>query len=124
MFEGASAFYEGVQSAQGVRLRAAQAEADEWRAYAARLEERIREQEGRIGELEGELNLAGAVILGREAQMDEMEKALQGSPLMADSGARFTDGKVKTKLRLVFEQTFDAALRSVGIENPEAYRAS
>lgn len=70
-----------------------------------------------------------AMIAGRQAQVDALTEALRAvSPnhaLLQASQQKFTDGKVKSKLRLIFEAAFDIDLGKVsgaiGL-NPKAHR--
>ena len=92
--------------------------ADQAEAKAKGWYERAMKLEARITELEGKLKLEEMISAGRKAQVDEMKKQHADSPLMADSGKRFKDGDMKTELRLIYEQAFDAKGREMGIANP------
>jgi hypothetical protein len=80
------------------------------------------EQKALIGRLREELAVARAQIAGHAAQVDALVEQHLNDHLLADSGQRFWDGRVKTKLHLVFEAAFDKYLHDSGISNPAAHR--
>ena len=84
--------------------------------------EYIRAYKVEIATLKRQAQIDEAAITGHVAQINAMKAAHPDSPLLVHSGKRFKDGDPKSKLRLVFEQTFDAALRKVGITSPGAFR--
>ncbi|MFH5926658.1 hypothetical protein [Roseomonas xinghualingensis] len=76
----------------------------------------------RIAELEDALAVALADAAGAFAQYAAFKAEHAASPLFADSGRRFKDGRVKSRIRLIFERAFDASLAAAGIANPAARR--
>ena len=75
-----------------------------------------------IATLKWQVQLHEATIHGRDAQISAMKAEHPNSPLLAQSAKRFKDGEAKSRLRLIYEQTFDAALRKVGITSPGSFR--
>jgi hypothetical protein len=75
-----------------------------------------------VATLKRQAQIDEAAIEGHVAQINALKATHPASPLLADSGKRFKDGDPKSKLRLVFEQTFDAALRKIGITSPGSFR--
>lgn len=63
-----------------------------------------------------------ASIAGLKAQIDAFKAQHPTSPLLANSGKLFNDGGAKSKLRLIYELAFDAALRAVGIVSTGSIR--
>lgn len=80
----------------------------------------VRERNERIAELEDLLAVSKAEA--RYTQFTALKTQYPDSPLFSDSGKRLLDGKVKTKIRLIFEAAFDVAARKFGIVNPAARR--
>jgi len=75
-----------------------------------------------IATLKWQVQLHEATIHGRDAQISALKAEHPNSPLLAKSAKRFKDGEAKSRLRLIYEQTFDAALRKVGITSPGSFR--
>ncbi|TNC98664.1 MAG: hypothetical protein FD119_135 [Stygiobacter sp.] len=69
-----------------------------------------------------------AAIDGLTAQVNALKQAHPNSPLLAASGQIWqrgqNKGQQKTKLRLIFEAAHDAALRKLGVSNPEQIRGN
>jgi septal ring factor EnvC (AmiA/AmiB activator) len=87
----------------------------------------IGQQNDRISELEDQLASAKMDAAGRKAQVDAMMNQHKDSPLLSDSGKRFTCaaavGQIKTKLRLIYEAAFDSFGRDMlKISNPASWR--
>lgn len=74
--------------------------------------------------LMGEVALEKAHAAGREAQVDALLDAHPQSPLATDSGRKFKSGKAKTRIRLIYESTFDRiAVEEKLPGKPTDYRA-
>lgn len=82
----------------------------------------LEQLQARIAELSTQVAVAEASFAGRDAQMKAFMAQHPNSPLLADSGQRFRDGAPKTASRLLFERTFDAKAREMGIVDPEQHR--
>lgn len=91
-------------------------------AQRNQLQARIAQLEAENADLKSRAYQAEMVVAGRDAQLDAMEAAHTNSPLLADSGKRFKDGDVKSKLRLIFEAAFDAKAKAMNITNPVKWR--
>jgi hypothetical protein len=80
----------------------------------------------RIRELEDKLAIANAEAAGRLAQVEAFQAEHAASPLMQKTSKAFTDprtrGQLKTKVRMIYENTFDAFLAKLNIANPASLR--
>ena len=75
-----------------------------------------------IATLKRQAQIDDASIAGMKAQIAALKAQHPSSPLLANSGKTFKDGEAKSKLRLIYEQHFDALLRKVGIVSPGSFR--
>lgn len=91
-------------------------------AEIAKAQRVVDELRARISQLEIDMKLVEAANAAAGAQVKALRAQHPQSPLLADSGHRSADGKAKSKLVVLWENTFDAALRKAGIANPERYR--
>ena len=97
-------------------------------AYAGA--QKLHEAAAHIGALKDEVatlkrqaQIDAAAYVARTAQITAMMAAHPDSPLLANTGKKFKKtGAPKSKLRLVFEEGFDSALRKGGIVSPEVFR--
>lgn len=115
---------DGLKNAVGNvnRLKALVAEKDtaigKWVKHSAELE-------AQIARLKDELAIYQASMEAKKAQFDVLYDALPASSdFLADSGQRFEGGKIKTKIRIIFERTFDATASKLGIANPSSRRTN
>jgi len=90
----------------------------------------LEKERARIRELRAELHTmrtraenAESNAAGRLAQVEAFLASHPQSPLTAHSGKTFKDGRPKTKIRLVFEEAFDATARQWGITAPASRRS-
>ena len=137
MFEGAKAFNEGVTSGLAIRARR---EAEQNRKNADRIGDAIGMALARkaadaqdlaaendrlqteVMDLKLKLAVARANGEGRLAQFEAFKSVYPNADLMAASGARFADGDVKTKARIIYEAAFDKYAASCGIVRPADHR--
>jgi hypothetical protein len=64
-----------------------------------------------------------STVAGLEAQLEMFRRHHPDSPVLADSGQRFRDGKPKDLARLAFEQAFDRHLNGLRADvNPLDHR--
>jgi hypothetical protein len=93
--------------------------ADEWKAVAKKAQAEV----ARLNEAHA-ISESGKV--GALAQVKALREALkQVAPnhsLLADSGQRFSDGRTKSRIRLIFDQAFDAFAVQCGLSNPASIR--
>lgn len=75
-----------------------------------------------IVDLEDELAIKTAARNAFEAQVMAFVAQHPDSPLCADSGQRFKNGEIKSRVWLVWEAAFDASLKAFGVVNPSARR--
>ena len=60
---------------------------------------------------------------GLDAWVDAIKAETPAIPSFADSGKRYSDGDVKSRGRLVYEEVFDRVARDLRISSPTDYRA-
>lgn len=90
-----------------------------------RLKALVAEKDAEIARLKDELGISEAGRSAVTAQRDVLYDALpSGSDFLADSGQRFESGKIKTKIRIIFEKAFDATASKFGIANPSSRRVN
>jgi hypothetical protein len=83
----------------------------------------IRNMKGEMAELKSQAQIDAATIAGHIAQINALKAENPDSPILQPTGKFYKiSGNPKSRLRLVFEQTFDAALSKIGIVSPEAFR--
>ena len=84
--------------------------------------EYIRAYKFEIATLKRQAQIDSASITGMKAQIAAIKAEHPGSPLLGKSGKAFSDGEPKTRLRVIYEDAFDAVLRKVGIASPRSFR--
>jgi hypothetical protein len=130
MFEGANSASQGFLWRRAVD---AQDKANDATATAIALAQGIGGMRQRVLALEAEVNrlneahaIAESFNVGATAQAKALREALkQVAPnhtLLADSGQRFPDGRIKSRIRIIFDQAFDAFAVQCGIKNPASIR--
>lgn len=87
----------------------------------------LKRRDMKIEELEEQLAVAQADARARKAQVDALVGSHPSSLLLEATNQRFSSvgdmmGKAKTKLRLIYESTFDQSAAKMGIRNPVANR--
>jgi hypothetical protein len=79
-----------------------------------------------IADLKQRIDVASAVAAGREDQREALKEALAKfdpkHPLLQNTAYKFKDGQAKSKLRLIFEASFDKYLRTKGYLYPPSLR--
>lgn len=120
----ASMIADGLKNAVGNvnRLKALVAEKDtalgKWVRHSAELE-------AQIARLKDELAISEATSEARSAQSATLRSIIPAdSDILSDSGQRYADGRIKTKLRIIWERTFDATASKLGIANPSSRRVN
>ena len=89
------------------------------------LQNDIAQKNAEIARLKDELAIKTADVEARREQFKAMRPLIPtGSDIISDSGQRYADGRIKTKLRIIWEKTFDATARKLGISNPSSRRDS
>lgn len=93
--------------------------ADEWKAVAKKAQaEVVRSSEAHA--------ITQSDSVGFSAQTNALREALKqvapNHPLLADSGQRFPDGRPKSRIRIIFDQAFDAHAVKCGIKSPASIR--
>ena len=89
--------------------------ADEWRAIA-------KKAQAEVARLNEELAIALSFKEGLHAQVKALKQAHPTSPMFSDGGQRYPDGSTKSRIRLIFDQAFDAFAVQCGIKNPASIR--
>lgn len=112
----------GLAVGHGRRANAATEAAYEGAAELEKAAEYIRAYKVEIATLKRQAQIDEAAIMGRDAQIAALKAQHPTIPLFAQSGKQFQNGAPKTKLRLIFEQTFDTVLRKAGIVSPASFR--
>jgi 3-dehydroquinate dehydratase len=92
------------------------------------LKKALIEARKQLAEAKATIKAKDGAIEGLIAQVNAMRDAHPNSPMLAASnqiwqGGQYK-GKAKTKLRLIYEATHDAALRKLGVANPERIRSN
>jgi hypothetical protein len=80
----------------------------EWEAAVDKRDAIIQAQKARIAKLELALAKQVAHSAGLDAYLTAFKTAHKGSPVLADSGKRFKDGRIKTVGRIAYEKAHDA----------------
>lgn len=92
------------------------------------LKKALIEARKQLAEAKATINGNNAAIEGLTAQVNAFKQAHPSSPLLAASSQIWqrgqNKGQQKTKLRLIFEAAHDAALRKLGVSNPEQIRGN
>lgn len=96
--------------------------AREWKAHALGLTDENANLKAQLAAAQLALAVEKAHAEGAVAMYQAMKAAHLQSPLVADSGKRFKDGKTKNQARLIYEAAFDRILREAGIADPTKHR--
>lgn len=128
-YEGEANFWWGFARARTRALNEAEDTIDECNAEIRKQRRQIQELQkaynealSEIEELSNRLRLADMQLKGMEEQVKALIAQHLYSPLLADSGHKFKNGKSKNVLRRIFEAAFDRRGRELGITNPETMR--
>lgn len=127
MFSPEMGLMVGRMQRQNSDLAILSADLEQANANIRTLNSMVAERDGEISHLRFALQNAQMEAVGRKAQVDAMMKLHSNSPLLTDSGKRFACseaiGKVKTRLRLIYEGAFDAfGASQLKIANPAGRR--
>lgn len=83
------------------------------------------ELEAQIARLKDELAVMTAGAYACDAQVKALRPLIpDGSDIIADSGQRYADGRIKTKLRIIYENMYDATASRLGIANPSSRKTN
>lgn len=126
----ANEFLFGVAMGNARRANAASAAADSLAITANFATDELHKAGVYIGTLKDEIatlkrqaQIDDAAIAGMTAQIAALKVEHPNSPLFAlTAQVSKKSGKPKSKLALIYEQFFDAALRKVGIVSPASFR--
>ena len=89
------------------------------------LQNDIAQKNAEIERLKDELAISESTSEARKAQTQALRSLIpDGSDIISDSGQRYADGRIKTKLRIIWERTFDATASKLGIANPSSRRTN
>lgn len=89
------------------------------------LQKTVAQQNAEIVRLKDEVALAKASDNARREQFKAIRPLIPAdSDIISDSGQRYEDGRIKTKLRIIFEKTYDATASKLGIANPVDHRTN
>ena len=91
-------------------------------ALVAQKDAALKAFEAELAKVDNVLARTAAHAAGLEAQRDAFLAQHPDSPLLQDSGKRFKDGDVKTRVRLLYKRAHDARGRELGISDPAACR--
>lgn len=124
-----AAFFQGALNGSRNNVRNAIAEIHKANAAIQDRDNLLREAYARISVLQAEAARAAETIdtlamdrAGLIAQFEAFKVHHPNSPLFADSGKRFDSGKIKSKVRIVFETGFDAKGAELDVLNPKKRR--